>query len=120
MARITVIDDSDDTREVFYYMLRDAHEVTMAANAEEAFELFRNQPPDIILMDISLPGLSGVDALQRIRADGGLSRVPVIAVTAHAMQGDRERYLKAGFDHYITKPVVDVAGLLDVVNRFLA
>jgi CheY-like chemotaxis protein len=119
MQRVALVDDSDDSRELFSYLLRDTYHVTSCANAEEAFEAFRCEPPDIILMDISLPGISGIDALTRIRADDELKHIPVIALTAHAMRGDRERYLQAGFDHYITKPVIDPDSILNLLRQVL-
>jgi CheY-like chemotaxis protein len=71
----------------------------------------------VILLDISLPGMSGVELVQLLRADAALRHVPVIALTAHAMAGDRETYLAAGFDAYVTKPIVDEGVLLRTIDR---
>jgi CheY-like chemotaxis protein len=76
--------------------------------------------PDLVLLDISLPGMDGNEILARIRADEGLRRLPVIALTAHAMAGDREKYLTAGFDDYITKPIVDETLLLSAMEKWIA
>ena len=73
-----------------------------------------------MLLDISLPEMSGVEVLRRIRADPRLARLPVIALTAHAMAGDRESYLAAGFDDYVSKPIVDESVLRRAVERWLA
>jgi CheY-like chemotaxis protein len=71
----------------------------------------------MVLLDISLPGMSGVELVARLRADAVLRHVPVIALTAHAMAGDRETYLAAGFDAYVTKPIVDEGVLLRTLER---
>ena len=84
-----------------------------------ALEGITHSPPDLVLMDISLPGMDGEEVLARLRADSAVRDVPVIALTAHAMVGDRERFLKAGFDAYVTKPIVDGADLLDAIERLL-
>lgn len=76
--------------------------------------------PGLVLLDISLPGMDGSQILQHIRADDALRDLPVIALTAHAMTGDRERYLAAGFDDYITKPIVDETLLIGAIERWLA
>jgi CheY-like chemotaxis protein len=119
MRRVAVVDDAADSREILYYLLRDSFDVVGFENAEEALIKFREQPPDLVLMDISLPGLSGIDALHKLRADDQLKHIPVIALTAHAMRGDRERYLEEGFDQYITKPIVQLADLADIIRRFI-
>ena len=76
--------------------------------------------PDLVLLDISLPGMDGNEILARIRADERLRRLPVIALTAHAMAGDREKYLAAGFNDYITKPIVDETLLLGAMEKWIA
>jgi CheY-like chemotaxis protein len=76
--------------------------------------------PDLVLLDISLPGMDGNEILARIRADERLRALPVIALTAHAMAGDREKYLSQGFNDYITKPIVDETVLFDAIERRLA
>jgi CheY-like chemotaxis protein len=80
----------------------------------------RQERPDLVLLDISLPGMDGVAVLREIRADAGLRDLPVIALTAHAMAGDREKYTAFGFDDYVTKPIVDEEILLSAINRLLA
>ena len=76
--------------------------------------------PDVVLLDVSLPGMDGLEVLARIREDPALRDVPVVAVTAHAMAGDRDRYLASGFDGYVPKPIVDEQLLIDTIERLLA
>jgi two-component system cell cycle response regulator DivK len=76
-----------------------------ATTAEDGIELARAHRPDLVLMDVQLPGMDGVEALARLRADACAHEVPVVAVTAFAMKEDRERFLAAGFDAYIAKPL---------------
>ena len=75
--------------------------------------------PDLVLLDISLPEMDGTEVLQRIRANPEIQTLPVVALTAHAMAGDREKYLGAGFNDYVSKPIVDEQVLLDVIQRLL-
>jgi CheY-like chemotaxis protein len=106
MARVLVVEDSPDIR-VLVRMLLEArgHRVSTASDGREGVETARRERPDIILMDLSLPVLSGWEAARQIKADPSTRTIPVIAVTAHAMQGDRERALAAGCDGFIPKPI---------------
>ena len=90
-----------------------------ATNGEEGVTLARERRPALILMDIQLPGIDGVTALQRIREDAETSRIPVVALTASVMKEDRERFDKAGFDGFITKPI-DVKRFPDQVREIAA
>jgi CheY-like chemotaxis protein len=89
-------------------------------NGVEALAGLSAPLPDLVLLDISLPGMDGNEILARIRADDRLRALPVIALTAHAMAGDREKYLSQGFNDYITKPIVDETVLFDAIERRLA
>ncbi len=80
----------------------------------------RFRVPDLVLLDVSLPGMDGTEVLRQIRADPQLRHLPVIALTAHAMAGDREKYLGAGFSEYVTKPIVDENLLLEAISRLLS
>ena len=117
MTVVAVVEDNADNRLLLQAILDGAYDVHEYENAEEALDGFRRAAPDLVLLDISLPGMSGVDLLRLLRADAALSRVPVIALTAHAMAGDREMYLEAGFDAYVTKPIVDEGVLLGAIER---
>lgn len=88
-----------------------------ARNGEEAVELARTHQPDMILMDIQLPGMDGLEALARLRADPVTADIPAVAFTAFAMKDDRERFLAAGFDGYLSKPV-DITDFVATVNRY--
>lgn len=120
MARLAVVEDNPDNRLLLQAILGTAFEVTEFDNGPDALAAFAERAPDLVLLDISLPGMDGLEILSRIRADRALEDLPVIALTAHAMAGDRERYLSAGFDDYVTKPIVDEQILLKAIERLLA
>ena len=113
-----LVEDDSDTRELVRLTLElDGHEVVEAASAEEALEAAHQDPPGLILMDLSLAGkFDGLEATRRLRADPGFDGTPIIALTAHAMAGDRERSLAAGCDDHWTKPIVDLALFKEMVN----
>lgn len=111
MAKILLVEDEPDTRELVRLTLElDGHEVVEAGTAEEGILRARSSRPDLILMDLSLGGqFDGLEATKRLRADPAFEETPIIALTAHAMQGDRERSLAAGCDDHWTKPIIDLA-----------
>lgn len=111
MAKILLVEDEPDTRELVRLTLElDGHEVLEAATAEEAIVKARTGRPGLILMDLSLAGqFDGLEATKRLRADPTFDEVPIVALTAHALQGDRERSLAAGCDEHWTKPIIDLA-----------
>lgn len=106
MPRILLVEDNDDNREMLSRRLaRRGYEVLEATDGEQAIAMAGNQSPDVVLMDISLPVLDGLEATQRLKASPGTRDIPVIALTAHAMSGDRERAIAAGCDDYDIKPI---------------
>ena len=106
MARILVVEDSPDIRALIRMLLEPAgHEVLAAADGREGVEASRREWPDLVLMDLSLPVLSGWEAARQIKSDPATSHITVLAVTAHAMQGDRDRALAAGCDGFLSKPI---------------
>lgn len=111
MAKILLVEDEPDTRELVRLTLElDGHEVVEAATAEEAIAKAHTVRPGLILMDLSLAGqFDGLEATKRLRADPAFDETPIVALTAHAMQGDRERSLAAGCDEHWTKPIIDLA-----------
>lgn len=117
--RIAVIEDNADNRLLIDAILGDRFTLDEYGSGAEALEGMRERVPDLVLLDVSLPGMDGLDVLKRMREVGALRPVPVVAVTAHAMAGDRSRYLAAGFDGYVPKPIDDEAVLVDVVGRLL-
>jgi two-component system, cell cycle response regulator DivK len=105
-ATVLVVEDNPLNLKLVRDVLGHAgYRVLEAADAERGIALARSQRPDIVLMDIQLPGIDGVEALGRLRADPATAGIPVVALTAFAMKDDRERLLAAGFDGYLEKPV---------------
>jgi CheY-like chemotaxis protein len=119
MPTIAVVEDNPDNRLLLRAILGNAYTVVEYENGADALNAFGRERPDLVLLDISLPGMDGLEILARIRGDDGLRTLPVIALTAHAMAGDREKYLRAGFDDYVTKPIVDETVLLRAIARML-
>ena len=106
MPTILLVEDNDFNRDMLSRRLkRRGYDIIDASDGEQAVQLAASRLPDLILMDISLPGLDGWEATRRIRADISAGSIPIIALTAHAMSGDRERTLNAGCNEYETKPV---------------
>jgi two-component system, cell cycle response regulator DivK len=119
MTTVVVVEDNADNRLLLQALLGDRYRVVEFDNGMDALTGLTASLPDVVLLDISLPGMDGNEILARIRADERLRSLPVIALTAHAMTGDRERYLSAGFNDYITKPIVDETVLIDAIDRWL-
>lgn len=118
-AKVAVVEDNPDNRLLVQAILEDDYELSEYETGSEALEGLMEEPPDLVLLDISLPEMDGPEVLARIRANEALSHLPVIALTAHAMAGDREKYLRQGFDDYISKPIIDEDVLLDAIERWL-
>jgi two-component system cell cycle response regulator DivK len=119
MHKIAIIEDVEDSRDMLYYMLRDEFQVARFSSGEEALQHFAVDTPDLIVLDIWLPGMDGVEVLRRVRQHDHLRNIPVLALTANAMLGDREKYLAAGFNEYASKPIVDVIGFVGMIRRIL-
>ena len=122
MAKILLVEDEPDNRDLIRMFLEsDGHSVATAATGEDAVAEAAGAEFDLVLMDLSLPGeFDGIEATRRLRADGRFDRVPVVALTAHAMRGDRERALAAGCDEHIAKPIVDLREFSAEVARLVA
>lgn len=120
MPTIAVVEDNEDNRFVIAMMVGDLGEITEYATGPAALAAFEGGVPDLVLLDIALPGMDGVEVVRRMRADTGMREVPVIALTAHAMRGDRERYLAAGCNGYVSKPIVDLEEFRALVQSFVA
>lgn len=117
--RVLVVEDVEMNRKLVRIVLTTkGYEVIEATNAEEALELLRTEIPDLILMDIALPGISGEELTRQIKASPQWCHVPIIALTAAAMKGDREQFLSAGCNDYISKPI-DTHTLVEIVGRYL-
>ena len=119
MTTLAVVEDNADNRLLLRAILDGQYEIVEYDNGVDALAGLSASLPDLVLLDISLPGMDGNEILARIRADEALRHLPVIALTAHAMAGDREKYLAAGFNDYVTKPIVDEAILLGAIERWL-
>lgn len=105
-ARILIVEDTPDSLQLMTYLLEAyGHTVDAAVTGELGIESARTSRPDLVVVDVQLPGIDGYQTLRALRALPGLDGVPVVAVTAFAMVGDRDRALDAGFDHYMTKPI---------------
>ncbi len=103
--RILVVEDQEDNRRIVRDLLTKAgYEMLEAVNGEEGVAMAQTHRPDLILMDIQLPGLDGYEATRRIKADPALRQIPIIAVTSYALSGDDAKALAAGCDAYVTKP----------------
>jgi CheY-like chemotaxis protein len=118
-ARILIIDDNDLNRKLFRAILESNDiEVLEAENAENGIELIRQQRLDLILMDIQLPGMDGLEATRIIRRDTDLAAIPIIALTGNAMYGDDQIAFDAGCNGYITKPI-NLSSFMRTVKSFL-
>jgi CheY-like chemotaxis protein len=106
MIRVLIAEDNAVNRELLREMLeaRDC-EVAEARDGQEALRMLESSRPDILLLDVGMPVLNGYELVRKIRSDASLATLPVLAVTAYAMQGDRENILRSGFDGYLAKPI---------------
>jgi CheY-like chemotaxis protein len=116
---VALVEDSADNRLLVEVILGDHYAVRSYADGETALAAFAADPPSLALLDVSLPGIDGPTVLARMRADPRLAGIPAIALTAHALDGDRRRLLEAGFDGYVAKPIVDETVLLRAIARCL-
>lgn len=119
MKTIAHVEENPDNRLLVSAILGARYRLVEYASGPEALEGFRREKPDLVLLDISMPEMDGTEVLRRMRSEAGLRDVPVIGVSAHAMAGDREKYLEAGFDDYVTKPIVDEDVLIHAIERQL-
>jgi CheY-like chemotaxis protein len=120
MPRLLLVEDNEESRDgLSRHLRRKGYEVLIAVDGRQGLDVARGEAPDLILMDMALPVLDGWEATRQLKADEKTRAIPVIALTAHAMAGDRERALGAGCDDYDTKPV-EIARLLGKVQALLA
>ena len=119
MAKILLVEDNEMNRDMLSRRLqRRGHEVVVAVDGEQGVAMARAESPALVLMDMSLPGIDGWEATRQLKADAATRGMPVIALTAHAMAGDREKCLAAGCDDFDTKPV-DFERLLGKIQALL-
>jgi two-component system cell cycle response regulator DivK len=119
MAKILLVEDNEMNRDMLSRRLsRQGHDIIIAVDGAEGIAKARADRPDLVLMDMSLPIIDGWEATRRLRADDTTKHLPIIALTAHAMSGDREKTLEAGCNDYDTKPV-DMPRLLGKIKQLL-
>lgn len=118
MKKILIVEDVEFNRDLIVQLLEDIYDVLTAADGAEGLQLAAREHPDLILMDLSLPVIDGWEATRRIKAHAALQNIPIIALSAHAMMGDREKALQSGCDEYLSKPVNEDL-LFATLARFL-
>ena len=117
--KILIVDDNQDSRELVVKILKNrGYLIIEAVDGEEALEKAIAENPDLILMDISIPKIDGYEVTKRLKSQVTFKNTPIIALTAHAMKGDREKALEAGCDGYISKPI-DIHELPDQIKSYL-
>ena len=120
MQKILLVEDNEMNRDMLSRRLaRNGYEVVIAVDGQQGVDMAVSAKPDLILMDMSLPVIDGWEATRRIKANDATRKIPVIALTAHAMAGDREKAVEAGCDDYDTKPV-EISRLLGKIAVLLA
>lgn len=120
MERVLIVDDNRASRDLLRAILKIVPcDIIEATHGQEALDVMRQQRPDLVLLDIDMPGLDGLAVVKQIREDTSLAKLPVVAVTAFAMEGDREKAMAAGFTAYLAKPV-RAATLRQQVQKLLS
>ena len=120
MAKILIIEDTENNRVLLTRRLKPkGHDIVTAEDAESGLAMALAEKPALILMDVGLPGMDGWTATRTLKADLALKSIPVIALTAHAMEGDRQKALEAGCDDYETKPI-DFIRLFEKIDRLIS
>ena len=117
--KIAVVEDNPDNRLLVQALLEEYYEISEFETGVDAVNGLVQDDPDLILLDISLPEMDGTEVLHWIRQQDALKKTPVVALTAHAMAGDREKFLEQGFNDYLTKPIIDENILLETLTRWL-
>ena len=119
MAKILLVEDNEMNRDMLSRrLIRRSYEIALALDGKQGVDMALSESPDLILLDMSLPVLNGWDTARILKANPDTQKIPIIALTAHAMGGDREKALEAGCDEYETKPV-EFKRLLEKINQFL-
>jgi len=117
--KIAVVEDNPDNRLLVRALLEESYEIVEYETGSQTVDRLLDDPPDLVLLDISLPDMDGPGVLRWIRGQKELQDLPVVALTAHAMAGDRERFLAQGFNDYLPKPIVDERVFLECIARWL-
>jgi len=120
MPKVLLVEDNEMNRDMLSRRLvRNGYDVVIAVNGQEGLDMAAGEKPDLILMDMSLPVLDGWEATRRLKADPATAAIPVIALTAHAMESDKEKALAAGCDDFDTKPI-ELPRLLEKMKAFVS
>ena len=118
MKKILIVEDVEFNRDLLVQLLEDDYEIVAAVDGRSGIEMAERERPDLILMDLSLPVVDGWEATRAIKSKAALKDVPIIALTAHAMEGDEEKARSCGCDDYLSKPL-DEDLLFDTLEKFL-
>ncbi|HET7433203.1 MAG TPA: response regulator [Thermoanaerobaculia bacterium] len=120
--KILVVEDNDMNMQLVEYLLEEGgYDIVKATSGEEALAITREHDgpaPDLILMDIHLPGMDGLSVVRAMKSNVRTARIPILALTAHAMRGDKDRFLEAGCDGYISKPI-DVKTFISAIEQYM-
>ncbi len=119
MHKILIVEDNADNLAVLESFLEDDYQLVSADDGEKGVQVAVSEKPDLILMDISLPKMDGTEALTQIRQIKEIKEMPVVALTAHAMIGDKEKYLNLGFDAYMSKPIINDEDLIELIEKLI-
>ena len=118
LSKVLIVEDNPDNMITLKALLVDRCAVLEAENGQTGLNMAKKHLPDLILLDIALPEMNGIDVLKEFRKDVALKNIPVIAVTANAMKGDKEEFISVGFNGYISKPI-DNATFQTMINEFI-
>ncbi|MEW6109303.1 MAG: response regulator [Nitrospirota bacterium] len=117
--KILIVDDNEKNIKLLRFLLRKSgYETLEAENGEEGVRLAKENLPDLILMDIQMPAMDGIEALKILGSEDMTSKIPVIALTSYAMKGDKERLIAEGFDGYVSKPI-NTKEIIEIVKKYI-
>ena len=119
MKKVLIVEDNQDNMDVLEAFLEDDYKLIEATDGKMGLGMAIEEKPDLILLDISLPEMDGTQVITEIRKNQEINNTPVIALTAHAMLGDREKFLASGFNEYMSKPIVDEDILIEMMNSLM-
>ena len=118
-SRVLVVEDNEMNMQLFEYLLEESgFMILKATSGEDALKMVDEELPDLILMDIHLPGMDGLSVVRELKNNSRLQNIPILALTAHAMRGDKDRFLQAGCDGYISKPI-DIKTFIPSIQKYI-
>ncbi len=122
MKKIILVEDNPDNADLLMEILDDHYDITLFGDGPDllaAFEKAETQAPDLFILDIGLPGIDGVTLMKKLKSMASLQNVPALALTAHAMKDDERQLLQAGFNGYVSKPIVDETVFTDEIEKLI-